>query len=94
MAHRVLINDCNNCNEKSICEVQELMNNYGFRCKIFTPHNPLTNADRINVMTNEEKASFLALIELRFASKRDITTELDKSYDKWLDWLKQEVDDD
>ena len=53
----------------------------------------MTNADRINAMTDEEKASFLALIELRFASKTDITTELDKGYDKWLNWLKQEVND-
>lgn len=57
-------------------------------------HKIVTNADRINAMTNEEKASFLALIELRFSPERDITAVLDKGYDKWLNWLKQEVDDD
>lgn len=51
-----------------------------------------TNADRIQAMTNEEKASFLALIELTHFPQRSITTEFEKSYDKWLDWLRQEVE--
>ena len=71
--------------ERSFLERMELMG--------LTESRVVTNADRINAMTNEEKASFLALIELRFLPKRDITAELDKSYNKWLNWLKQEVED-
>ena len=53
----------------------------------------ITNADRLNAMPIEEKAAFLALIELRSSSERDIIAELTKSYDKWLNWLEREVSD-
>lgn len=47
-----------------------------------------TNADRIRAMTDEEKAEFLNGVETngRAYGPRG------KAY--WLDWLKQEVDDD
>jgi len=51
----------------------------------------MTNADRIRAMTDEEFASFLALTELKHYMQSDITEELDKSYDKYINWLKKEA---
>ncbi|MBQ1732122.1 MAG: hypothetical protein II037_07935 [Bacteroidales bacterium] len=51
----------------------------------------MTNADKIRSMTDEEFASFLALTELKHYPQSDITEELDKSYDKYVDWLKKEA---
>lgn len=53
----------------------------------------ITNADYIRAMTDEEWASFLALIELTHFPQRSITAKLEKSYDKWLDWLRQEAEE-
>ena len=54
-----------------------------------------SNGDRIRAMTipgmtDEGLASFIALNELKNYPQRDITEELDKSYNKWLDWLRKE----
>ena len=51
----------------------------------------MTNADKIRCMTDEVLASYLALTELKHYPQSDITEELDKSYDKWLNWLKKEA---
>ena len=59
-------------------------------------YEPMTNADRIRAMTDEELAELLAPVlcpyldcpsELPF---EDTTT----CKDCWLDWLRQEVDND
>lgn len=52
-----------------------------------------TNADRIREMTDEVFASFLALTELKHYPQSDITEELDKSYSKWLNWLRKDATD-
>lgn len=56
---------------------------------------PMTNADRIRAMTDEEIADWIydittnALRILQIGS--DMSTQ---SYFGWLNWLKQEADDD
>ncbi len=59
----------------------------------------MTNADRLNAMSVEEKAEFLRNIRFRhggcprgvcdYAERRDYSC-----YQCWLDWLKQEVKDE
>lgn len=45
------------------------------------PRKPITNADRIRSMTDEELAEWASAITLsEFGDKKD-----------WLDWLKQEA---
>lgn len=50
---------------------------------------PKTNADRIRAMTDEELAKKISGIE-QFA----LTTDGAWSPEQWLDWLKQEVNDE
>ena len=59
-------------------------------CKWAT--KPLTNADRIRAMTDEELARHFSF---RWCPPDRHCTALDKitCYDCWLDWLKQEVKD-
>jgi hypothetical protein len=55
-------------------------NEYCFACDNGNQFKPITNADRIRSMTDEELAYFMANIEPCRESA-------------WLDWLKQEVSD-
>ena len=50
---------------------------------------PLTNADRIRAMTDEELARFIANERGWFCDFKDPS---DEEYPKVLEWLKQEVD--
>lgn len=52
-----------------------------------------TNADRIRAMTVEELAEYIC-INAPEACPTGICTGEDFCYKCWLDWLKQEVDDD
>lgn len=88
MAHRAEINDCENCNEKDVCEVSNMMNNYGLRCKMFSPYRPLTNADRIRAMTDEELADFLGRTKAFCCRDRDPSEEFAEEF---RDWLKEEA---
>ena len=103
MAHRAGINDCEDCNEKNVCEVQNMMNNYGFRCKMFSQRRPLSNADRLRAMADEELAEFAVstgqgcapgknFVECCFDHK-DWLAEAD-CRKCWLGWLKEEATDD
>lgn len=101
MANRAEINDCENCNEKDVCEVSNMMNNYGLRCKMFSPYRPLTNADRIRAMTDEELAELLTAVAQKSARKlceslKTVEVDLRNCnfhilYEAHLDWLKEEV---
>ena len=54
---------------------------------------PLTNADRIRAMTDEELAEFFARCDAsRFRMRCDTKEVIDETW-RWLDWLKQEVSD-
>jgi hypothetical protein len=80
------MNDCENCNVKSVCEVQEMMNHYGFRCKMFTPYKPPTISECFRNMTDEKLAHFLWQVQ----------TGLRKSSSEkaWFDWLHETYDVD
>lgn len=54
----------------------------------------MINADRIRSMTDDELASFLAVCDAsRFRMKCD-TEEVRAETWRWLDWLKQEADNE
>ena len=68
------MNDCRNC--------ANVDNEYCFACNDGNQFKPMTNADRIRSMSDEEFSHFLFGIQCAPASKPK----------EWLDWLKQEVD--
>lgn len=56
---------------------------------LLTPSEPITNADRIRQMTDEELAVWLFNSAIYHAG----TTSPIPSCEEWLEWLKKEVDD-
>ncbi|MBR5948238.1 MAG: hypothetical protein IKZ82_06265 [Clostridia bacterium] len=56
----------------------------------------MTNADRIRSMTDEELAKYMGdmIYPECVCCPADETGWCSDCYDKWLDWLKQEVEDD
>lgn len=75
---------CINCN--SYFNFDEL---YNRRIGAALKPKPLTNADRIRTMSDEEMAEYLD------GMCHDLWQMFVKDSKKmWLDWLKQEVDDD
>ena len=67
------MNDCRNC--------ANMDNEYCFACDNGNQFKPMTNADRIRNMSDEEFSHFLFGIQCAPASRPK----------EWLDWLKQEV---
>lgn len=55
-------------------------------CDGFEP-KPLTHADKLRAMSDEELARFMA----HYGSVTEIGEQL--AYESWLDWLRQEVKD-
>lgn len=95
---------CINCN--SYFNSDELFSKLKYEAiqkkSVAMPHNifkPITNEGRLNAMTTEEKAEFLATTQMNilllafkpFGIKPDI--DKDMVVAEWLDWLKQEVDE-
>lgn len=54
----------------------------------FSPSEPITNADRIRSMTDEELAEFLAQTGCRRADDDMYCLMQRRCKDCWLDWLK------
>lgn len=57
---------------------------------------PITNADRIRAMTDDELAKFLSaeIFTIPECNQLDVVTRCDEDCNKcWLDWLKQESED-
>lgn len=52
---------------------------------------PVTNADRIRSMTDEELATWLTAC--LWGEARDVPFLLSCTVDKWLDWLKEDATD-
>lgn len=63
-------------------------------CEFIQKPKPLTNADRIRSMTDEELAEFLAKTGDRTGKWSSINTTCptETCEDCWLSWLKEEVD--
>lgn len=55
---------------------------------------PQTNADRIRTMTDEELADWLTISVIPRVCEIPLKAGNEPMLDKWLDWLKQEVNDD
>jgi hypothetical protein len=53
---------------------------------------PMTNADRIRAMTDEEMAQWLTFIEEKILAKQ-LSISRSEMFADWFDWLKQEVKD-
>ena len=66
--------ECKNC--------ANMDNEYCFACDNGNQFKPLTNADRIRSMSDEEFSHFLFGIQCAPASRPK----------EWLDWLKQEAE--
>ena len=79
------MSDCRKCARFEECLVDE---DYGLFVK-----KPMTNADRIRAMTDEELASFFAACDASRFRMRCETEEVRAETWRWLDWLKEEVDD-
>lgn len=98
MKRRATTNDCENCTEKNICEVQNMMNNYGLQCKMFSPYRPYTNADRLRAMSDEELAEYLCKsirgsVMMLFPGAHYSDADVEELNREWLDWLRQEAQD-
>lgn len=74
------MSDCRKCANLEWCNEHE-------ECGLFEPKK-MTNADRTRIMTNEELAHLLHSVE------EHLFTGNLWNYEKWMDWLKQEVEDD
>lgn len=61
-----------------------------------TDYNPITNADRIRAMTDEELAELMMFnCECFCTAEKSGCMENDRTCKQaWLEWLKQEVDDE
>ena len=68
------MNNCRNC--------ANVDNEYCFACDNGNQFKPMTNADRIRSMSDEEFSHFLFGIQCAPASKPK----------EWLDWLQQEAE--
>ena len=63
-----------------------------FACKNGEGFKPITNADHMRTMTDEELAEFLAMCDASRFRMRCDTEEVRAETWRWLEWLKQEVD--
>lgn len=88
---------CNDCAQRTRCDMAEIGRSplAISTCYCYEKGNP-SNADRIRAMTNEELAEWLAKHNERSAvcpnfGAHDCQASCRKC---WLDWLKQEADDD
>lgn len=80
---------------QGICEKTGVKIRYSTGCTYHTPKR-ITKADRIRAMTDEELADKFEEIQLKTAKAYGNDDLLLKGELKkyWLDWLKQEVDND
>lgn len=85
---------CDSC-EKYPCSADETK--LRLSCPAYSPKpKPITNADRIRSMTDEELAEWFIKVQDDVADYYDgghaFAPELPTMENSWLDWLKQEVE--
>ena len=78
--------NCMSCDHQLICKNAD--DDEYHVCSMYDPIMRKTNADRIRAMSDEELADLLCETETQYASI-DLNIE-----NTWLDWLKQEVDNE
>jgi len=102
MAHTAWVSfdgkDCSGCkhlNERGYCEFTACIIPCTVRATI-PEAKPLTNADRIRAMTDEELAEWFIKIQDDVADYYDgghaVAPELPTMKNSWLEWLKQEAE--
>ena len=79
------MSDCRKCVRFGECLVEE-------DCGLFVK-KPMTNADRIRAMTDEELTEELYLLRLDALRLEGYEGSIETK-DEILDWLKEEVDDE
>lgn len=79
----MLSGDCNICINGKMPSYSAICVECGLSRKNY---KPVTNADRIRAMSDEELALFIHNVEAQAAE-----TELVSYVNEWLDWLKQEA---
>ena len=82
---------CLSCAKADSCEQADRVEDY---C-INHEERPMTNADRIRVMTDEELAEYLqdGCPPNKTCATYTLETKANVCTSCWLDWLKQEVTD-
>lgn len=92
--------DCKKCKFVDSCEMPESFGYMNKGCRAYEERKPMTNADRIRAMSDEELAEMLSRSGKYFCcdtTKCDPRSERcdygDECYDCWLDWLRQEATD-
>lgn len=87
---------CDKCQNKAWCyDGNHELTRHGCAENNWCCFSPITNADRIRAMTDEELAKWMAnKVECQYCSVRsEWCTESEASCrTNWLDWLKQEVE--
>lgn len=77
---------------QGICEKTGVKIRYSTGCTYYNI-KPMTNADRIRAMSDEELAEWLWMYCNGSAKPWEVCTEKYKScYECWIEWLKQEGD--
>lgn len=96
---------CEKCKYENVCEMPAFIRNDVNKCRVFEERKlqkPITNADRIRSMTDEELAEFLLKVNSAYAmpcmtDEKDCKWEDYPTHDKgckdcFLDWLQSEVE--
>lgn len=80
------MSDCRKCAKFEECAVDE-------DCGLFVD-KPMTNADRIRRMSDEELAEEIVKCRNADIFRRDVLGRWMYATDEWLDWLKSPVEVD
>lgn len=78
------MNECENCANR--------YNDYCFACDDGNQFKPLTNAEKIREMGDEELARWLACPVKRKDMFPNLAPYISPSFEDWLDWLEQEAE--
>lgn len=90
--------NCRTCRSGKTCNVANAHGYWVGACVRYSPEKPMTNADRIRAMSDEELAEFLLNRDLGVVEKASKTTGFTYKVDREqclvdvIDWLKQEVE--
>lgn len=85
---------CETCKMKRACDELERMGKVPKheKCRCYSPTKPITNADRIRAMSDEELAKYIAWLEdEQSCCKLELYDDVDRIAEV-LDWLKAEAE--
>lgn len=90
--------NCRTCRSGKTCNVANAHGYWVGACVRYSPEKPMTNADKIRQMTDEELAEFLLNRDLDTVEKASKAVGFTYKVDREqclvdvIDWLKQEVE--